>query len=92
MPPSAKRLLRAVAWSVRLTRTHSQRIDELEAWLTRDPENRTAWNRVQTSLKSLDRYATTAELLRLRQGALAHAQAAAQRREHFDSESSAGAR
>jgi transmembrane sensor len=66
-------LMQAAAWRVRLAESDLEDSPELSAWLTADPRNAAAWNRVQSEWTLFAEQATAPEILELRCNALAHA-------------------
>jgi transmembrane sensor len=67
------RLIEAAAWRTRLAEDHGEHVQECDAWLAQDPQNREAWRLVQTPWEVLGEHAASPGLIRLRRAALAHA-------------------
>jgi transmembrane sensor len=67
-------LEQAIAWRLRLADTRRESSPEFEAWLAADGRHAAAWYKVQTPWEILGDHATSGEVIRLRQVALAQAQ------------------
>lgn len=73
-------LAEASAWRVRLSEHDLSTSDSFESWLSADPRNQAAWDRVQGGWLYLDEEASSPELLQLRHDALGRAKRRARTR------------
>jgi transmembrane sensor len=76
----AQRLAEAANWRIRLTEAGAETELDFEYWLSRDPGNLAAWQRVQSPWDLLGEQATSPELLTARQAALGHARKSGEKR------------
>jgi transmembrane sensor len=81
--PQTEPLSQAARWRVRLREAGCDSTGEFREWLLADPRNREAWLKVQIPWEILGTQATSPELIRLRQNALAYARRAGLNRSSF---------
>jgi transmembrane sensor len=73
-------LIEAARWRIRLAESPLASGDGFRRWLAADPRNREAWSQVQTAWSAVESRATSANLVRWRQDALAYVRRAAESR------------
>jgi transmembrane sensor len=81
--PQAEPLAQAIKWRIRLAESRGGFTEEFREWLLADPRNSDAWRKVQIHWEILGNHATSAELIRFRQNALAHVHKARLNRPSF---------
>ena len=81
--PQIEPLAQAARWRIRLAESSGDFTEEFREWLLADSRNSDAWRRMQISWKIMGNHATSAELIRFRQNALAHAHKAGLNRPSF---------
>jgi len=81
--PQTEPLAQAARWRIRLMESSCDSTEEFRDWLLADPRNSDAWREVQIPWEILGNHATSPELIRLRQNALAYAHKAGLNRPSF---------
>ncbi|MGA0599220.1 FecR family protein [Caulobacter sp. KR2-114] len=77
---AARRLVEASAWRSRLTELGVESSEGFEAWISADPANTAAWDRVQAGWSAVGEAAASPELMAARRDALNRARRQSRRR------------